>query len=58
MPNHIHGIIALKQLVEAILAVAQNDLEIRARASPAPSVSGILGAYNHWWPLVVGIFIN
>jgi putative transposase len=46
MPNHIHGIISLKQPVGATLAVAQNDLEIRAGASPAPTLSDIVGAYK------------
>ena len=43
MPNHIHGIITL---VGATLAVAQNDLEIRAGVNPAPTVSDCLHIYK------------
>lgn len=52
MPNHIHAIIALNEPVGATLAVAQNtvdqnDADIRAGASPAPTtVSDIVGAYK------------
>jgi REP element-mobilizing transposase RayT len=54
MPNHMHGIIVLNN-VGATLAVAQNDNaqneikhddDIRAGASPAPTVSDIVGAYK------------
>jgi REP element-mobilizing transposase RayT len=61
MPNHIHAIIALNDTVRATLAVAQNDAVapvrvslvdtqndavIRAGASPAPTISDIVGAYK------------
>ena len=54
MPNHIHGIIVLKNAVGATLAVAQNDdiaqndavADIRAGASPAPTIFDIVGAYK------------
>lgn len=42
MPNHMHGIVVL---VGATLAVAPND-DVGAGASPAPSVSDIIGAYK------------
>jgi len=53
MPNHIHGIIVLNT-VGATLAVSQNDsdennisgLDNSAGASPAPTVSDIVGAYK------------
>ncbi len=59
MPNHMHGIIVLNN-VGATLAVAQNNSvaqndeiaqngavdNIRAGASPAPTVSDIVGAYK------------
>ena len=54
MPNHIHGIIVLKNAVGATLAVAPNDdiapndavADIRAGASPAPTIFDIVGAYK------------
>lgn len=53
MPNHMHGIIVLNEIVGATLAVAQNDTialnddaDIRAGASPAPTISDIVGAYK------------
>jgi len=57
MPNHIHGIIVLNDIpVGAGLAPAQNDVvaqnetdiraNIRAGASPAPTVFDIVGAYK------------
>lgn len=69
MPNHMHGIIVLNDVVGPTLAVAQNDnaqndnaqndtaendtaennildSDIRAGASPAPTVSDIVGAYK------------
>ena len=55
MPNHMHGIILLND-VGATLAVARdntvaqndaiNDGDIRAGASPAPTVGDIVGAYK------------
>ena len=53
MPNHIHGIIVLNN-VGATLAVDQNDgnnqtdigADIRAGASPAPTIFDIVGAYK------------
>jgi REP element-mobilizing transposase RayT len=57
MPNHMHGIILLTD-VGATLAVAQingdaqnyddahNDDDIRAGASPAPTIFDIVGAYK------------
>ena len=51
MPNHMHGIILLTT-VGATLAVAPNDNmapngnDIRAEASPAPTVSDIVCAYK------------
>jgi REP element-mobilizing transposase RayT len=58
MPNHMHGIIGLDDVVGATLAVAQNadaqnsDIPIntvapiRAGASPAPTIGNIVGAYK------------
>ncbi|TAF63036.1 MAG: hypothetical protein EAZ55_14575 [Cytophagales bacterium] len=46
MPNHMHGIILLKNPVGATLAVAQNDDDMWAGASPAPTVSDMVGAYK------------
>jgi putative transposase len=64
MPNHMHGIIVLNDVVGATPAVAQKDENekgqpqglartqndvvdvIRAGASPAPTVSDIVGAYK------------
>ncbi|MDD3050399.1 MAG: hypothetical protein PHR06_04570 [Candidatus Cloacimonetes bacterium] len=47
MPNHIHGIIVLNDIVGASLAVAQNGgMDIRAGASPAPTIADIVGAYK------------
>ena len=53
MPNHMHGIIVLNEHVGATLAVApnngvapNNDANIWAGASPAPTVSDIVGAYK------------
>lgn len=45
MPNHMHGIIMLTT-VGSSLAVAQNDANIRAGASPAPTIGDIVGAYK------------
>ena len=49
MPNHMHGIILLND-VGATLSVTQNDAindgDIRAGASPAPTVGDIVGAYK------------
>ena|SRR5258708_4710815 len=51
MPNHMHGIIVLNEpLVRATLAVAPGDKmngdDLRAGASPAPTVGDIVGAYK------------
>jgi len=54
MPNHMHGIISLKNAIGATMTVAQNTenrmknihSQNRAGASPAPMVSDIVGAYK------------
>ncbi len=55
MPNHIHGIIALNEIPVGAgfppaqnenVPPAQNDMDIRATARVAPTVSDIVGAYK------------
>jgi putative transposase len=53
MPNHMHGIIVLNEHVGATARVApndgvaqNNDANIWAGASPAPTISDIVGAYK------------
>jgi len=56
MPNHIHGIIVLNDIAvgagftpaqnDETDTPVQNDMNIRAGASPAPTVSDIVGTYK------------
>ena len=49
MPNHMHAIVVLDDLVGATLAVAPDDavgFDKRAQASRAPTVGDIIGAYK------------
>ena len=68
MPNHMHGIIILNDVIGATLAVAQDNTgndnaNNRAGASPAPTGVGngkksrqsviLSGHTNHWWQMLV-----
>lgn len=46
MPNHMHGIIFLKNVGAGFTPAPQRNANIKAGASPAPTVSDIVGAYK------------